>query len=168
MDQLKIGKFIAALRREKDLTQEALAERLEVTNKTVSRWENGNYLPGIETFQLLSREFGVSINELLSGERVSDDVQYRAAAEENLVLALKSAETAEFSLKQRYDFWRKKWIKEHLWLFVILSLIFILLIILFAVFRKPILLSASIIGYFIIYCLLKNRMFCYIEHKLYD
>lgn len=45
MDQIKMGKFIAALRKEKGLTQEKLGEKLGVTNKTVSRWENGNYMP---------------------------------------------------------------------------------------------------------------------------
>ena len=63
MDQIKIGKFIAALRKEKGLTQEKLGEKLGVTNKTVSRWENGNYMPDVEMLSLLSEEFGVSINE---------------------------------------------------------------------------------------------------------
>ena len=48
MDQIKIGKFIAALRKEKCLTQEQLGENLGVTNKTISRWENGNYMPDVE------------------------------------------------------------------------------------------------------------------------
>ena len=51
MDQIKIGRFIAALRRQAGLTQEALGEKLGVTNKTVSRWENGNYMPDIEMLQ---------------------------------------------------------------------------------------------------------------------
>ena len=55
MDQGKIGKFIASLRREAGLTQEMLGEKLGVTNKTVSRWETGSYLPDIETFSLLAR-----------------------------------------------------------------------------------------------------------------
>lgn len=70
MDQIKIGKFIAALRKEKGLTQEQLGEKLGVTNKTVSRWENGNYMPDVEMLLLLSKEFGISINELISGERL--------------------------------------------------------------------------------------------------
>ena len=64
MDQIKIGKFIAALRKEKGLTQEQLGEKLGVTNKTISRWENGNYMPDVEMLSLLSKEFDVSINEL--------------------------------------------------------------------------------------------------------
>ena len=76
MDQMKIGKFIAALRKEKCLTQEQLGEKLGVTNKTVSRWENGNYMPDVEMLALLSKEFGVSINELISGERLlAEDFQ---------------------------------------------------------------------------------------------
>ena len=47
MDQVKLGAFVAQLRRERGWTQEELGERLGVTNKTVSRWENGNYMPGI-------------------------------------------------------------------------------------------------------------------------
>ena len=67
MDQVKIGRFIAQLRRERHLTQEALGEKLGVTNKTISRWENGNYMPDIEMLQLLGKEFSASINELLRG-----------------------------------------------------------------------------------------------------
>ena len=75
MDQIKMGKFIAALRKEKGLTQEKLGEKLGVTNKTVSRWENGNYMPDVEMLSLLSEEFGVSINELISGERLAAGFQ---------------------------------------------------------------------------------------------
>ena len=79
MDQIKIGKFIATLRKEKDLTQEQLGEKLGVTNKTISRWENGNYMPDIEMLSLLSKEFDVSINELISGERLLLDDFKKAA-----------------------------------------------------------------------------------------
>ena len=72
MDQVKIGKFIAELRRRAGLTQEALGKKIGVTNKTISRWENGNYLPDIEMLQLLANEFQISIHELLSGERLSE------------------------------------------------------------------------------------------------
>ena len=82
MDQVKIGKFIAQCRNEKNITQEALGERLGVTNKTISRWENGHYLPDIEMMQLLSKEFDVSINELISGEKIADS-DYKEKAEEN-------------------------------------------------------------------------------------
>lgn len=64
MDQVKIGKFIAAPRKERGLTQEQLGERLGVTNKTVSRWETGSYMPPIDGFLELSRVLDISLNEL--------------------------------------------------------------------------------------------------------
>jgi len=83
MDLIRIGSFLAELRREKGLTQQALGDRLGVTNKTISRWETGCYLPDVEMLSLLSREFGVSINELVAGERlVAED--FKKAADETL------------------------------------------------------------------------------------
>lgn len=90
MDQVKIGAFIAQLRRERDWTQEELGERLGVTNKTVSRWENGNYMPSIELLTVMGREFDVSLNELLEGRRLDDETEFRAVADEKLADALKS------------------------------------------------------------------------------
>lgn len=83
MDLQLIGKFIAELRKEQELTQEQLGEKLGVTNKTVSRWETGAYLPPAEALLAMSDLFSVSINEILSGKRLSEE-EYRAAAEENL------------------------------------------------------------------------------------
>ena len=97
MDQIKIGKFIAALRKEKCLTQEQLGEKLGVTNKTISRWENGNYMPDVEMLSLLSKEFGVSINELISGERLLAE-DFKKAADNNLVTALNNS---TFTLKDK-------------------------------------------------------------------
>ena len=87
MDLLLIGKFIAELRKEQELTQEQLGEKLGVTNKTVSRWETGTYLPPAEVLLAMSDLFSVSINEILSGKRLSEE-EYRAAAEENLEQAM--------------------------------------------------------------------------------
>ncbi len=87
MDMQKIGTFLAELRKEKNLTQEELGEQIGVTNKTVSRWENGNYLPPVEMVQILSDLFDVSINELLSGERL-DEKHYKENAEEYIVTDL--------------------------------------------------------------------------------
>lgn len=74
MDMQKTGKFLAELRKSKNLTQEQLGEQLGVTNKTVSRWENGDYLPPVEMLQLLATLFGVGIEEILSGERLDASV----------------------------------------------------------------------------------------------
>ena len=73
VDLKKIGQFLAKLRQEKKLTQEQLGEKIGVTNKTISRWENGNYLPPVEMLMQLSQFYDISINELLSGERLSED-----------------------------------------------------------------------------------------------
>ncbi len=62
MDVQKIGAFLAELRKERNLTQDELGMQIGVTNKTISRWENGNYLPPVEMLQILSNKFDVSIN----------------------------------------------------------------------------------------------------------
>lgn len=107
---IKIGKFLAELRAERGLTQAELGKELGVTNKTVSRWENGNYLPPVEMLQLLSERYGISINEILSGERLADETQYKQKADENITLALTNS---SFTQKDRTRYFRKKWCKEH-------------------------------------------------------
>lgn len=69
MDQEKIGKFISKLRKEKKLTQLELGRKLGVTDKTVYKWEKGITAPGISILNDLSRELGITVTELLSGER---------------------------------------------------------------------------------------------------
>ena len=83
MDLIKIGKFISELRAEKGLTQEQLGELLFVTNKTISRWETGKYLPPADMLMKMSELFSVSIDEILSGKRLSE-TEYVESAEENL------------------------------------------------------------------------------------
>lgn len=87
LNQQKIGEFIAELRKEKEMTQAELGEKLGVTNKTISRWENGNYMPDISLMQFLCEELGISINEFLSGERLSDEV-FREKADNNIISSL--------------------------------------------------------------------------------
>ena len=69
MDNQKIGAFIARLRKEKSLTQAALGEKLGVSNRTVSKWENGDGLPDVSILPQLSDALGVTVDELLRGER---------------------------------------------------------------------------------------------------
>ena len=85
MDQQKIGKFIASLRKEKGYTQEQLAEKLNVSNKSISRWENGNTMPDLSLIPKLCEILDVSINELLSGERIESD-NYQKKLEENIII----------------------------------------------------------------------------------
>lgn len=94
MDTQKIGKFLKELRKQKNMTQEQLGERIGVTNKTVSRWETGNYMPPIESLRLLSDIYDVSINEILAGERLNDE-GFKEAAEENISMVLEKMDAEE-------------------------------------------------------------------------
>ena len=91
MNQEKIGKFISELRKEKNMTQEQLAEKLGISNKSVSRWENGKTMPDYSLLSDICNEFDITINELLSGEKIEKE-NYISKAEENLI-----------SLKKRLD-----------------------------------------------------------------
>ncbi|WP_138268410.1 helix-turn-helix domain-containing protein [Anaerofustis stercorihominis] len=71
MNQSQIGKFIKSLREEKNLTQEQLAEKLNVSNKSVSRWENGKTMPDLSLLVMICEEFDITISELLNGRRMS-------------------------------------------------------------------------------------------------
>ena len=84
MDQQKIGKFIAKKRKEKKLTQVELADKLGVSNRTISKWENGNSMPDYSIFNDLCKELDISINELLSGEELTKE-NYQKKLEENIV-----------------------------------------------------------------------------------
>ncbi len=78
MNQSEIGKFIAEKRREKNLTQEALAERLGVSNKTVSKWENGKSMPDYAVVEALCTELDITVAELLGAkeQKLHDPEQY--------------------------------------------------------------------------------------------
>ena len=73
MDNQKIGEFIAKNRRENKMTQEQLAEKIGVTSKTISRWENGNYMPNISLMKKLCEIFDISIDELIYSRRIKDN-----------------------------------------------------------------------------------------------
>ena len=73
MDQVKIGKFIAAMRKKQGLSQKQLAERIDVTDKTISKWETGNRMPDASILLKLSFELQINVNELLAGEQFSQE-----------------------------------------------------------------------------------------------
>ena len=70
MNQEKIGKFICELRKEKELTQKELAMRLNITDRAISKWENGVCLPDAGTMPVLCEILNITINDLFSGEVV--------------------------------------------------------------------------------------------------
>lgn len=92
MDYKKIGLFIASRRKAKGLTQAKLAERLYVSEKTVSKWENGNGLPETAILTNLCEILEVGLNELLSGEKLTDD-DYKTKAEDNIANLLAERRT---------------------------------------------------------------------------
>ena len=83
MNQEKIGKFIAKLRKEKNMTQQELAKKLGITDRAISKWENGRGLPDYSLLQDLCDTLSISINELFSGEKISKE-DYKTKAEENM------------------------------------------------------------------------------------
>ncbi|MDD3204093.1 MAG: helix-turn-helix transcriptional regulator, partial [Pygmaiobacter massiliensis] len=108
VDQIKIGKFIASLRRGKGWTQQQLADQLGITNKTVSRWENARYLPDVEMLQLLAELFEVSVAELLAGE-----VSNTKKAVRNRSEAFDELKEQTFTTPERCAYWKRKWLQEH-------------------------------------------------------
>ena len=163
MDMQKIGQFLSQLRRERGLTQEQLGDQLGVTNKTVSRWETGTYLPPVEMLQALSEFYGLTINELLSGERLSAR-EYQEKAEENIKTVLSQS---SFTLKERIGFFKTKWRKEHIADFVLILLVTV------ALYAAGVILDngLQILGF--LFCTVSlivqnNRMMTYVEARAFD
>lgn len=91
MDQIKIGKFIAEVRKSHNLTQRQLADALSISDKTVSKWECGKGLPEVSLMLPLCDTLNITVNDLLSGERVSES-DYQKKAEENMMNLAKENE----------------------------------------------------------------------------
>ena len=158
-----------------------------MTNKTISRWETGCYLPDVEMLSLLSREFGVSINELVAGERlVAEDFKKAAdsnldaalssstsvsythlqAADENLVTAL---DHSTFTLKEKQAFFKKKWRREHRSTIILCSVAWVALMVALRMQNVEAPLCGTVGGMLAIlyYAVLNNRMMAYVERQLY-
>ena len=84
MNQEKIGKFIAECRKTKNMTQQELAEKLNVSDRTVGNWENGRNMPDLSLFKPLCNELNISLNDLMSGEKVKER-EYQEKLEENTI-----------------------------------------------------------------------------------
>lgn len=94
MNQTKIGKFIAECRKRKSLTQMQLAERLNITDKAISKWERGLSLPDSSIMLELCDILGITVNDLLSGEVITMD-NYNKEFEKNLLEVIKQKERAD-------------------------------------------------------------------------
>lgn len=108
MDTKKIGHFIAESRKAKGYTQEILAQKLGVTSKTISRWENGNYMPDISLLKPLSEILDISLNELLSGEKI-------AADDLPMITEVTLADTLNYGNKKLQIKKRQLWLLVGLW-----------------------------------------------------
>lgn len=99
MDLKKTGEFIAELRKEKNLTQQALAEKIFVSEKTISKWECGKGFPDTSLILPLCEVLDISANELLAGQKLSKE-EYKQKAEENIVeLAKQNVQKDKLLLK---------------------------------------------------------------------
>ena len=97
MDQVKIGKFIAECRKKQNLTQMQLAEKLNITDRAISKWENGKAMPDSSIMLELCELLKISVNELLSGD-IIEMKDYNEKMNENLIEMVKQKEEADKKL----------------------------------------------------------------------
>ena len=165
MNQEKIGKFIAEKRKEKKLTQEQLAEKLNISKNAVSKWERGLNLPDVSIMQDLCKILNITLNELFIGEKILDD-KYKEVADKNLLNAL---ENSSFTLKEKINFYKKKWKKEHISKMILCFISWIVLIIALKFQNVEGYIIGTIAGMLSIlfYILLYNQMMIYVENNAY-
>ena len=165
MNQEKIGKFILELRREKNMSQQELADKLGVTDRAISHWENGRRLPDYSLLPILCDILSISINELFRGEKISKE-DYKKKADENLMNAL---ENSSFTLQEKIIYYKKKWKKEHISTMVFATISWVVLLVALK-FQEA---DASLIGTIggllaiLFYVILHNRMMIYVENNAY-
>ena len=116
MDQIKIGKFIAECRKKNNLTQMQLAEILSITDRAISKWENGKAMPDSSIMLELCAELKISVNELLSGE-VLEMNSYNEKMEQNLIDMVRQKEASD-----------KRLLKMEIVIGVLISIVFFTLI----------------------------------------
>ena len=121
MDLIKIGKFIAATRKEKNITQEKLAEKLNITDRAISKWERGLSLPDADKMLELCNILDINVNKLLNGE-IIDMKDYNKKTEELLIKMAKQEEL------------KNKELLTSMWIILIVSVVFYVAIILLAVY----------------------------------
>ena len=121
MDLIKIGKFISSCRKEKNITQEMLAEKLYITDRAVSKWERGLSLPDADKMLDLCTILGINVNELLSGEKI--DMKNNEKKTEELLLELARQEEI-----------KNKKMMMDMWVIVITATIFYISIVLLSAF----------------------------------
>lgn len=129
MNQEKIGKFIAQCRKEKNLTQSQLAEKLNMSDKSISKWETGRGMPDSSIMMELCTYLGINVNELLSGEHIKDE-EYQKKANENILSIVRVSD-------------KNKKIKNRTILLFIVSILFFLIVALFYIVYNNIKLNVN-------------------------
>ncbi len=162
MNQVKIGKLIAECRKAKKLTQVKLANMLGVTDKSVSKWENGVCLPDVSLYKEICKILDITLNEFFAGERLSDET-FKEVADNNLFSAL---ENSVFTLKDKIDYFKKKWQKEHIFELTIVMIVIVFFIIYGFIKDNGLQYLFMIIG-FITGIIENNRQMAYIERNAY-
>lgn len=111
MDRYGMGRFLSEQRHALGLTQEALGERIGVTGKTVSRWECGTYMPDLESLEVLSKLFSVSIDEIIAGKRQTpnDVITVAENAQDT-----EAGSASSFSVNDRMRYFKRKWLRDHI------------------------------------------------------
>lgn len=162
MNQEKIGKLIAECRKEKKMTQVELADKLSVTDKSVSKWENGKCLPDVSLYKDLCNILGITLNEFFAGEKIKEE-KFKEQADINLFNAL---ENSSFTLKEKIKYYDNKWDKEHLFELTIAMIIIVGFIIYGFVKNNGIQFIFMIVGF--TYAIWEtNRKKSYIERNVY-
>lgn len=162
MDQVKIGKLIAECRKAKKLTQVELANLLGVTDKSVSKWENGICLPDVSLYMKICEILDITLNEFFSGERLTDE-SFKQVADSNLLSAL---ENSTFTLRDKIDFFKRKWQKDHFFEIIVVMLVIIVFIIYGFIKDNGLQYVFMIIG-FISGVIENNKMMAYVEKNAY-
>ena len=165
MDQIKIGKFISEKRKEINLTQEQLAEKLNISKNAVSKWERGLNLPDVSIMQDLCKILNITLNELFIGENIKEE-SYKEIADNNLLSAL---ENSSFTLKEKIDFYKKKWKKEHIFKIILSFITWVVLMLALKFQNVEFYIIGTIAGMLAVlfYIVLYNQMMIYVENNAY-
>lgn len=153
MNQIKIGKFISLKRKEKNITQSELAAKLNITDRAISKWENGVCLPDAGNMSELCKILDISINDLFSGE-VVDMKDYNKKTEENLL-----------NLKKENEEKDRRLLNLEIAMSIPTMIIAIGLMIIAKFVEMPIIISGIIIALALIFILIVGGIALYIEQK---
>ena len=158
MNQEKIGLFISTLRKEKNMTQQDLANILGVTDRAISNWENGRRMPDYSIIMNLCNILGISLNELFNGQKITNN--FEKVADKNLLIAL---ENSAFTLKDKIKYYKNKWLKDHTFKIIISSISLIVLTISLKLqhIDNYLVLTIVILLGILFYAILHNQMMAY-------